>query len=66
VSAVSALVKSIAYDAEAAELTVHLANGRAYRFKDVPQLVYRNFIKAESKGTFFNLFIRDSYDFERV
>jgi lysyl-tRNA synthetase class 2 len=62
----SALVKTIAYNAEAAELTVHLTNGKAYKFKDVPPLVHRNFIRAESKGSFFNLFIRDSYDFERL
>ncbi len=62
----SSVVKLISYDMEVAELSVYLSDGKVYRFKNVPLLVYKNFERAESQGSFFNEFIRDSYEFERM
>ncbi len=47
-------------------LEVEFASGEIYRYLDVPDLVFRQLLRAESKGTFFQERIRDRYDLERV
>jgi hypothetical protein len=59
----STAVKTIAYDENSAELRVTFVSGKTYKYYKVPRLVYEHFIRAASKGTFFNTRIRDRYDF---
>jgi hypothetical protein len=40
--------------------------GRIYEYVDVPPEVASSFQSAYSKGTFFNFFIRDRYDFKEL
>jgi len=58
-------VQHISYDENARELHVTFAGGAVCTYYDVPGHVYRSFRSAESKGQFFNLFVKDRYDFRR-
>lgn len=40
--------------------------GRVYEYVDVPIEVAASFQSAFSKGTFFNTYIRDRYDFREI
>ena len=51
----------IEYDPEGRELTVTFPNGVPYIYEGVEPDVVERFQKAESKGTFFNQFIRGIY-----
>jgi lysyl-tRNA synthetase class 2 len=57
----SSAIARIGYREAARELDVTFITGRAYVYYDVPRHVYRAFLAAESKGTFFNEEIRDIY-----
>lgn len=59
----STAIKAIQYDAVTRQLRVTFPNGNTYKYYDVPRGVYETFVKAESKGLYFNGYIRDRYDF---
>jgi hypothetical protein len=59
-------VIAIDYDTERERLTVTFATGRIYEYVDVPAEVAASFQSAFSKGTFFNGYIRDRYDFRKL
>lgn len=46
-------------------LEVEFRNGAVYRYLGVPRTVHEALMKAESKGSFFNLHVRESYPYER-
>lgn len=48
------------------ELTVIFVTGRVYVYSAVPQFVYFQFLRAPSKGEFFNREIRDHYRFREL
>ena len=61
----SRLIRSVGYDLTDSVLEVELlADGRVYRYFDVPYSVAEELISAESKGSYFNEHIRDMYAFE--
>jgi KTSC domain len=62
----SIVIAEISYDRMRARLTVTFANGRTYEYIDVPAEVVASFQSAFSKGTFFNSYIRDRYDFKEL
>lgn len=58
----SASIDAVGYDAAAQELHVRfLESGETYVYAAVPELVWRQLLHAESKGTFVNQRIRDAY-----
>lgn len=57
----SSAILRISYEAAKRELTVVFVSGRAYVYFGVPPEVYDQFMRAPSKGEFFNLMIRDRY-----
>ena len=59
-------VADIRYDHARERLTVRFVTGRTYEYVDVPVEVAAWFQSAFSKGTFFNTYIRDRYDFREV
>jgi len=59
-------VADIRYDRVRERLTVTFVTGRIYEYVDVPVEVAASFQSAFSKGTFFNTYIRDRYDFREV
>ena len=62
----STAIADIDYDAARERLTVTFVTGRIYEYIDVPVEVASSFQSAFSKGTFFNGYIRDRYDFSEI
>lgn len=61
-------VQDITYDQKSKILTVHMLDttkggGKRLNYADVPVSVFNEFIKAESKGGFFNKHVRNTYTF---
>ena len=62
----STAIANIEYDATRERLTVTFVTGRIYEYVDVPSEVAASFQSAFSKGTFFNSYVRDRYDFREL
>ena len=62
----STAIANIKYDDRRNRLTVTFVTGRIYEYVDVPSEVAASFLSAVSKGTFFNSYIRDRYDFREM
>ena len=62
----STVIRNIAYDAKTREMTVTFTTSRRYVYRDVSQDVVTAFRAARSKGEFFNLEIRDEYDYVEI
>jgi KTSC domain len=62
----STVIANIEYDDQRERLTVTFVAGRIYEYVDVPIEVAASFRSAASKGTFFNSYIRDRYDFREM
>ncbi len=62
----SAAIERIEYDELSQRLLITFAGGKTYKYYDVPRSVYENFLRAESKGGFFNRCVRDRYDFAQA
>jgi len=60
----STAIVRIDYNAPARELEVTFITGKTYTYFGVPGDVYGRFVTANSKGQFFNEYIRDQYNFE--
>jgi hypothetical protein len=62
----STVIASIEYDQTRERLIINFVTGRIYEYVDVPSEVAASFQSAFSKGTFFNSYIRDRYDFREL
>jgi hypothetical protein len=62
----SSTVAGIGYDNTSMTLEVAFTGGTLYQYFNVPRSVYRKFMKADSKGQFFNAEIRDAYPYRKV
>lgn len=64
----SSNIDAIGYDTETAELHVRfLKSGLTYKYPGVPQEVYEELMRADSKGSYFNRLIKPVYtSFETV
>jgi hypothetical protein len=60
----SSVIAEVGYEDEVME--VHFNNGGAYRYFNVPPEVCRDFLRADSKGSFFNQEIRGGYPCKRI
>ena len=61
----STAIDHISSDEAAHELHVKFVGGGTYTYYAVQKSVYEAFRASSSKGTFFNKFIKDRYDFRR-
>ena len=57
----SKLIKNSSHNAATGELEVQFANGRKYKYADVPADEYDKMLKAESTGKFFLANIKSKY-----
>ena len=57
----STVIREIDYDDARCELTVSLASGKIYIYRNVPPDAFAAFAAARSKGAHFNEHIRDKY-----
>lgn len=62
----STCVADVSYDPETFEMTVAFVKRGTYKYFEVPLDEYVDFETANSQGTYFNLYIRDRYSFERI
>lgn len=62
----SACVADISYDPESQDMTVEFQQRGSYVYHDVPLDVYVDFQSAGSQGTYFNLYIRLKFSYERI
>ena len=63
----SECVESLEYDPESFQMTIHFNKRGTYVFYDVEPQVYAEFNNAGSRGTYFNLYIRNiGYQYERI
>jgi hypothetical protein len=60
------MIASVGYLARSRMLEIEFVSGSIYRYLDVEQETYDDFLAAPSKGTFFNAHIKDEYSFVRV
>lgn len=61
----SSTLHDVAYDSERRRLVLTFVSGSVYEYADVPAVVARDLLGAESKGRYFNEHIRDQYRFSR-
>lgn len=62
----SSLIHSIAYDEVTRTLEIRFHETGRYRYYDVAPEVVEELLDAESKGRYFNDYIRDSYLFTQL
>ena len=62
----STVIRSFDYRADKRELVVNFVSGRCYIYFDVPEREVDSMRAAPSKGRYFNLRIRDRYEFREL
>ena len=66
-SVASSLLSSIGYSVDATlELELEFRSGAIYRYFAVPQAVFEGLIVAESKGAYFNRYVRSRFRYQRL
>ena len=62
----SRCVANVEYDPIISEMIIEFVERGTYKYKNVGISDYVDFETAASQGTYFNLYIRDKYEYERV
>ncbi len=62
----SSVIRSFDYHAPSRRLTVRFVTGRVYAYDDVPPDIAEGLGAAASRGSFFNLVIRDRFAATRL
>jgi len=62
----SSNIADIGYDPSTMTLEVGFLNGGVYQYFDVPEAVYEEFMRAESKGRFLHAHIKGNYRYAKV
>jgi hypothetical protein len=57
----SSMLAAASYDPETRELTVEFRNGNHYRYEEVSQAIFDDFLGADSQGGFFARRIKGVY-----
>jgi hypothetical protein len=63
---ISSELRSVGYKEETSMLEVEFRSGGVYRYFGVRRDLYLNLMAAESKGRFFNEWIRERHYYQRV
>jgi hypothetical protein len=61
----SSTIKAVDYLGALYVLTIEFKNGSVYHYHIVESKVYKDFLKAESKGKYFHKHIRGKYDYKK-
>ena len=62
----SSNIRSIGYDSQSAILEVEFTSGDVYRYFDVPEHLYQQFLHTSSHGQFLNDYIRYNYRYQKI
>ena len=65
-SVISTDVAEIGYDAATMTLEVVFHKGGVYQYFDVPEVVYQEFLRADSKGKFLHANIKSNYRYAKL
>lgn len=61
----SSVLSSVGYSTDAT-LDLEFRSGAIYRYFAVPPAVFEDLIAAESKGVYFNRYVRDRFRYQRL
>lgn len=62
----SRLLATIAYDHNQAVLHLEFCDGTVYQYFQVPRQTYQDLLQADSKGTYFNRYVRRVFRYARL
>lgn len=62
----STILRTVAYHCDRKLLQLEFHNGAVYQYFNVPAAFHDGLLEAPSKGTYFNHFIRDKFDYAQV
>ncbi len=62
----STVIEHFNFDQKTGTLKITFVSGNRYAYKNVPEKVYNTMKISGSKGRYFNRFIKDKYDFEKL
>jgi len=62
----SSVIKALAWDSEDQTLVINFLTNSVWAYFNVPKNVFKNLLKADSLGSFFNKNIRNTYSSLRI
>lgn len=62
----SSTIVDIGYDSPSMSLEIGFKQGAVYQYFDVPDALYQELMRADSKGKFFHAHIRDHYRYTKL
>jgi hypothetical protein len=62
----SSTLQTVGYEPQSGTLEIEFKNGRRYQYYDVPELVVRQLLAADSAGKFLNTRIKAMYSFKQI
>ena len=65
-SVASSNVRSMGYDPQTQTLEVEFMSGTIYQYYGVPENMYDQMMKEQSKGRFLNAYIKNQYPYSRI
>jgi hypothetical protein len=61
----SSAIEAVRYDRNEQTLDIKFREGHSYRYRHVPEFVYRELLNAESAGAFWNG-VKDQFDYVKL
>ncbi len=62
----STVISAFHYDPATAAMRIIFVSGNVYEYKNVPEKIYKEMKASGSKGSYFNIHIKDRYAFEKL
>jgi hypothetical protein len=62
----STVIDHFVYHSHSKTLTITFLSGNRYEYLNVPEHLYLSMRKAQSKGQFFNQYIKEKYSFKKL
>ena len=62
----SSVIATFDYDLLTKDLTVHFISGLIYRYRSVPEKVFKEFRASASKGRYLNFHIKGTYPYRKI
>ena len=62
----STVIASFEYNWQTKDLTINFVSGLIYRYRSVPEKVFKEFKATGSKGRYLNFHIKGTYPFEKI
>lgn len=66
INVTSSSIKSIGYDSQSCILEIEFSRGVIYQYRNVPSLHVIRLIFADSIGKYFDVHIKNCYEYEKI